>query len=229
MWENRCKVAVSGVGFSKVSRTAEMPLAVHALTAVKEAVADSGLAAVRHRRAGDLSGTAGDRPCRDRRDLDRVGQLHDGDAETAEPDLAHPGRHGEYRRRRAAGGQRAARRGVQIRRGVAGDAQPARHLPEPAGRIRRRRDAVHRALRVRRAGAGHGGRLYALARTAQPEPREDGDPGGDAAPPHAAQPARLFLRHPADAARIIWRRAWWRIRSACSIATSRCRGRSRSC
>src|SRR5215216_1993513 len=43
MWENRCKVAVSGVGFSKVSRTAETPLAVHALAAVKEVVADSGL------------------------------------------------------------------------------------------------------------------------------------------------------------------------------------------
>src|SRR5579883_3263636 len=38
MWENRCKVAVSGVGFSKVSRSAEIPLA-----AVNEAVADSGL------------------------------------------------------------------------------------------------------------------------------------------------------------------------------------------
>ena len=33
MWENRCKVAVSGVGFSKVTRSAETPLAVHALTA----------------------------------------------------------------------------------------------------------------------------------------------------------------------------------------------------
>src|SRR5258708_6336603 len=43
MWESRCKVAVSGVGFSKVSRTADVPLAVHALIAVKEAVADSGL------------------------------------------------------------------------------------------------------------------------------------------------------------------------------------------
>src|SRR5262249_1893835 len=43
MWENRCKVAVSGVGFSKVSRSAELPLAAHALAAVKEAVADSGL------------------------------------------------------------------------------------------------------------------------------------------------------------------------------------------
>src|ERR1700689_4723570 len=43
MWENRCKIAVSGVGFSKVSRLADTPLAAHALTAVKEAVADSGL------------------------------------------------------------------------------------------------------------------------------------------------------------------------------------------
>ena len=43
MWENRCKVAVSGVGFSKVTRSAEIPLAAHALEAVKAAVADSGL------------------------------------------------------------------------------------------------------------------------------------------------------------------------------------------
>src|SRR5437899_8540474 len=43
MWENRCKVAVSGVGFSQVSRSAEIPLAAHALTAVNAAVADSGL------------------------------------------------------------------------------------------------------------------------------------------------------------------------------------------
>jgi acetyl-CoA acetyltransferase len=43
MWDNRCKIAVSGVGFSKVSRSADIPLAAHALTAVKEAVADSGL------------------------------------------------------------------------------------------------------------------------------------------------------------------------------------------
>ena len=34
MWENRCKVAVSGVGFSKVTRSAEVPLAAHALSAV---------------------------------------------------------------------------------------------------------------------------------------------------------------------------------------------------
>ncbi|MBV9248440.1 MAG: hypothetical protein JO227_04230, partial [Acetobacteraceae bacterium] len=52
MWENRCKVAVSGVGFSRVTRSAETPLAAHALTAVKEAVADSGL------RMSDIDGLA---------------------------------------------------------------------------------------------------------------------------------------------------------------------------
>src|SRR2546429_4158666 len=44
MWEQRCKVAVSGVGFSKVTRSGEIPLAAHALEAVKGAVEDSGLA-----------------------------------------------------------------------------------------------------------------------------------------------------------------------------------------
>src|SRR6476620_4810919 len=43
MWENRCKIALSGVGFSKATRSAERPLAAHALDAVKDAVADSGL------------------------------------------------------------------------------------------------------------------------------------------------------------------------------------------
>src|SRR3982074_699959 len=43
MWEQRCKVAVSGVGFSQATRTAERPLAAHALDAVKAAVEDSGL------------------------------------------------------------------------------------------------------------------------------------------------------------------------------------------
>ena len=43
MWDNRCKIAISGVGFSKATRTAETPLAAHALEAVQAAVADSGL------------------------------------------------------------------------------------------------------------------------------------------------------------------------------------------
>src|SRR3982751_3077421 len=43
MWENRCKIAVSGVGFSRATRSAERPLAAQALEAVKAAVEDSGL------------------------------------------------------------------------------------------------------------------------------------------------------------------------------------------
>ena len=43
MWENRCKVAVSGVGFSKITRSADVPLAARALEAVNAAVEDSGL------------------------------------------------------------------------------------------------------------------------------------------------------------------------------------------
>ena len=38
MWEQRCKVAVSGVGFYQVTRSAEIPLAAHALQAVRAAV-----------------------------------------------------------------------------------------------------------------------------------------------------------------------------------------------
>ncbi|PWU17834.1 MAG: hypothetical protein C5B48_15505, partial [Candidatus Rokuibacteriota bacterium] len=52
MWEHRCQVAVSGVGFSKVTRSAEVPLAAHALQAVKAAVEDSGL------RLSDIDGLA---------------------------------------------------------------------------------------------------------------------------------------------------------------------------
>ncbi|WP_089721399.1 thiolase C-terminal domain-containing protein [Candidatus Entotheonella palauensis] len=43
MWENRCQVAISGVGYSEITRSAEVPLAAHALQAVEGAVADSGL------------------------------------------------------------------------------------------------------------------------------------------------------------------------------------------
>ena len=42
-WENRCKIALAGVGYSKVTRSADLALAAHALEAVKGAIADSGL------------------------------------------------------------------------------------------------------------------------------------------------------------------------------------------
>ena len=152
-----------------------------------------------HRRPGDLSGTAGDRARGGGRHLRRVGQLHDGDAEAARSDVAHPGGNDEHRWRRAAGGERAAGGGVQIRGGVAGDAQPARHVPKPAGRACGGGGAVHRTLWLRRSGTGHGGRVYTLAGAEWAEPREDGDARGDAAQAHAAQSARVFLRHAADA------------------------------
>jgi hypothetical protein len=34
MWENRCKVAVRGVGFSKVTRSADIPLAARRQSAL---------------------------------------------------------------------------------------------------------------------------------------------------------------------------------------------------
>ena len=84
MWENRCKIAVSGVGFSKITRSAEVPLAAHALQAVKAAVEDSGLA------MADIDGLAtyAELPATTGTHCGRhkhcVGQLHDGDVEAAE-------------------------------------------------------------------------------------------------------------------------------------------------
>ncbi len=52
MWENRCKVAVSGVGYSKVSRSADIPLAAHALEAVQGRGGGRGL------RIEDIDGLA---------------------------------------------------------------------------------------------------------------------------------------------------------------------------
>lgn len=43
MWDNRCKVAMSGIGISKITPEADRPLAEYALEAVKAAVEDSGL------------------------------------------------------------------------------------------------------------------------------------------------------------------------------------------
>ena len=199
MWENRCKVAVSGVGFSKVSRTAETPLAAHALTAVKEAVADSGL------QMSDIDGLATypELPATGHAEVDGISvvSVNCMMAMLKLPDLTWHIQVGTVN----IGG--AVQQAVNaLLAGVCNYAVVWRAMHNPRGTYQNLpgqyaagRDAVHRALRLRRAGAGDGGRLYALARTAQPEPREDGDPGGDAAPPHAAQPARLFLRHAADA------------------------------
>ena len=173
MWEHRCKVAVSGVGFSKVTRSAEIPLAAHALEAVKGAVADSGLA------MSDIDGLATypELPATGHADggrhHHRLRELHDGDAEAPEPHLARPGGDGQHRRRGPAGGQRVARRRVQVRGGVAGDAQPARapirtcraRMP-PARRSSRRRTASAAPVRAwrSRTRAGSSGTTRAARR-----------------------------------------------------------------
>ena len=154
---------------------------------------------VGHRRAGDLSGAAGDGPRGGGRRHHRVRQLHDGDAEAPEPLLARAGRDGEHRRGRPTGDQRAARRRMQIRCGLARDAQPEGHLSEPARHLRPGRLAVHRSVRIRRARTRNGRRLHALARAAWTEPRENGDARGDPAPALAHEPARLLLRAAAHA------------------------------
>ena len=192
MWENRCKIAVSGVGFSAGHANGG-----EAAGRARAGSGQGGRGGLRaedagHRRARDLSGIAGDRPRGGGRHLDRVRQLHDGDVEASAPHLAHPDGFGQYRRRRSAGRQRAARRRVQICGGLAGDAQSARHLPEPARHPRAGTAAVHRALRIRRPGTGHGGRLHALARKEQSESREDGDPRGDATQARAEESSRVL-------------------------------------
>ena len=153
---------------------------------------------VGHRRVGDLSGLAGEGTRAGGRHQHRVRQLHDGDAEAPEPRLAHPDRVCEYRRRRSAGRQRAARGGMQVCGGLAGDAQPARHLPEPARHVCTRSGSVHRAIWLRRSGARHGGRVHPLARKAQSESREDGDPRGDPAPARSPE-SSLVLQGAAHA------------------------------
>ena len=84
---------------------------------------------------------------------------------------------------------------LQVRGGLARDAQPQGHLPEPARHLRPGRGAVHRAVRLRRSGTGHGGRVHALAGAAQPEPGEDGHARRDAAQARATKiPTRTSTR-----------------------------------
>jgi hypothetical protein len=202
MWENRCKVAVSGVGFSKVSRTADIPLAAHALTAVKEAVADSGLAMSDI----DVLATYPELPATGHAEIDGISIVgHCMMAMLKLPnDLAHPGRHHQHG---GAGGRRKP-----FRRGK---------TTQSCGRRCTTRAAPTRICRSMAAGAtqftapyGFGGRgrmavAYPAGSSATTRTREDGDPRRDAAQTHPAQPARLFPRHRADARRTTSPRAWW--------------------
>jgi len=193
MWENRCKVAVSGVGFSKVTRSAEIPLAAHALTAVQEAVADSGPQDVRHRRSGDLSGTAGDRAC----GVDGI-SIVSVNCMMAMLKLPNLSWHIQVGTTNIGGAvQQAvnalARRRLPIRGGVAWrcTTRVARTRTFPALKRRVPLSSPHPN------GFGGPGQGMAVAYTRWLERHnqnreEDGDIGRDPAPPHAAQSARIF-------------------------------------
>ena len=182
MWENRCKMAVSGVGFSKVTRSADIPLAAHALTAVKEAVADSGL------QMSDIDGLATypELPATGHAEVDGI-SIVSVNCMMAMLKLPNLTWHIQVGTTNIGGAVQQAVNALLA--GVCKYAVVWRAMHNPRGTYQNlperhggRRHAVHRTLRVWRAGARHGGRLYALARTAQPEPREDGDLGRDPAP-----------------------------------------------
>ena len=194
MWENRCKIAVSGVGYSKVTRSAEMPLAAHALTAVKEAVADSGL------RMSDIDGLATypELPATGHAEVDGISVVS-VNCMMAMLKLPNLTWHIQVGTTNIGGAVQQAVNALLA--GVCKYAVVWRAMHNPRGTYQnlpgpmRGRRAVHRAVRLRRSGAGHGGRVHTLAGAERPEPREDGDARGDAAQAHAAQSARVFLRH----------------------------------
>ena len=186
MWENRCKVAVSGVGYSKVTRSAEIPLAAHALTAVKEAVADSGL------RLEDIDGLATypELPATGHAEIDGISVVS-VNCMMAMLKLPNLTWHIQVGTTNIGGAVQQAVNALLA--GVCKYAVVWRAMHNPRGTYQNLpganaagRRAVHRALWLRRAGAGHGGRIYALAGAARSEPREDGDAGSDAAQAHAA-------------------------------------------
>ena len=123
MWENRCKIAISGVGYSKVSRSANIPLAAHALEAVKGAVADSGL------EMADIDGLSmyPELPATGHAEVDGISivSVNCMMAMLKLPDLslAYASWFGEYRWRSAASCQRITCWRLQIRRRLAGNAQ----------------------------------------------------------------------------------------------------------
>ena len=197
MWDNRCKVAVSGVGYSKVTRSADIPLAAHALEAVKGAVADSGL------QMADIDGLATypELPATGHAEVDGISVVS-VNCMMAMLKLPALTWHIQVGTTNIGGAVQQAANALLA--GVCKYAVVWRAMHNPRGTyqnlpgaLRVRRGAVHRAVRVRRPRTRHGGRLYALAGTAWTEPREDGDARGDAAKAHAAQSARVVLRHAA--------------------------------
>ena len=192
MWENRCKVAVSGVGFSRVTRSAEVPLAAHALTAVKEAVANLGL------QLSDIDGLATypELPATGHAELDGISIVS---VNSMMAMLKLPNSAGTSRSERRTSVVRCSRRSTRCSPGCAktrgGRSSATDAALTRTSRALRRR--VPRSLRHPTASADPGKAWRSpipAGSMAQPEPREDGDTCGDPAPSHPAQSARFVLR-----------------------------------
>ena len=200
MWENRCKIAVAASGYSKVTRSAEMPLAAHALEAVKGAVADSGL------QMADIDGLATypELPATGHAEVDGISvvSVNCMMAMLKLPNLTWHMQVGSIN----IGG--AVQQAVNaLLAGVCKYAvvwramhNPQGHLPEPAGRASGRAPTQFTAP----YGFGGPGQGMAVAYTRWLERHNQSREkmatlARDAAPAHAAQPARLLLRHAADA------------------------------
>ena len=170
MWDNRCKIAVSGVGYSKVSRSADIPLAAHALTAVKDAVADSGL------RMEDIDGLATypELPATGHAEVDGISVVS-VNCMMAMLKLPALTWHIQVGTTNIGGAVQQAVNALLA--GVCKYAVVWRAMHNPSGTYQnlpgalcRRGDAVHRAVWVWRAGPGDGGGLYALAGEERAEP-----------------------------------------------------------
>src|SRR6202789_2515642 len=195
MWDNRCKIAVSGVGYSKVSRMADMPLAAYALEAVRGAVADSGL------QMADIDGLATypELPATGHAEVDGISVVS-VNCMMAMLKLPNLTWHIQVGTTNIGGAVQQAVNALLA--GVCKYAVVWRAMHNPRGTYQNLPSGmaagaapIHPPLRLRRPRPGHGGRLYALAGKERPDPRQDGDARDHPAQAHAAQPARLLLRH----------------------------------
>ena len=182
---------VSGVGFSKVSRTADVPLAAHALEAVKGA---SPIPAWRWR-ISTGSSTYPELPATGHAEVDGISVVS-VNCMMAMLKLPNLTWHIQVGTNNIGGALQQAANALLA--GVCKYAVVWRAMHNPRGTYQNLPGAQAAGatpftgtVRLRRTRPGHGGGLYALARAPQPEPREDGHAGGHPARAHAAQPARL--------------------------------------
>ena len=173
-WENRCKIAVSGVGYSKVTRSADVPLAAHALEAVKGAVADSGL------EMEDIDGlsTYPELPATGHAEVDGISVVS-VNCMMAMLKLPNLTWHMQVGSNNIGGAVQQAANALLA--GVCKYAVVWRAMHNPKGTYQNLPGAQAAGatqftgpLRLRRARPAHGGGVHTLPRAPQPEPRQDG-------------------------------------------------------